>query len=97
MIVAPPDSGTALPSHEVLGELFLEMKRPQEALREFEAALRRTPGRLRSLHGLAKASALAGNRPAAETYYKALLEHLSHADADLPELAEARQYLMSRE
>ena len=91
--LAPPDSGSALPSREMLGELLIEMQRPQEAIREFEAALRRAPGRLRSLDGLARAAVLSGDRAAAEARYQALLKLLSDADPDLPQINQARQYL----
>jgi tetratricopeptide (TPR) repeat protein len=40
------------PVHELLGDLLLERGRRAEAAAEFEAALRRAPGRLRSLRGL---------------------------------------------
>jgi len=40
------------PSHELLGETYLQLNRPAEARREFERALELAPGRLRSLRGL---------------------------------------------
>jgi hypothetical protein len=43
------------PVHELLGCLLLERGRRAEAAVEFEAALQRAPGRLRSLEGLASA------------------------------------------
>jgi len=45
------------PAHELLGRVLLERGRRAEAALEFEAALRRAPGRLRSLQGLASARA----------------------------------------
>jgi tetratricopeptide (TPR) repeat protein len=50
------------PSHELLGEVLLDLGRRAEATREFEAALRRTPGRAAVLRGLERARA-AGGRP----------------------------------
>lgn len=52
---APPDAGTGLPAHEFLGEALLQLGRRADAAREFEAALKKTPGRRRSLDGLARA------------------------------------------
>lgn len=52
---APPDAGTGLPAHEFLAEVLLQLGRPAEAVKEFEAALEKTPGRRRSLEGLARA------------------------------------------
>jgi tetratricopeptide (TPR) repeat protein len=43
------------PVHELLGRILLERGRHAEAAAEFEAALRRAPGRLRSAQGLASA------------------------------------------
>jgi hypothetical protein len=54
---APPDAGTGLPAHEFLGEALLQFGRRAEAAREFEAALKKTPGRRRSVEGLARAKA----------------------------------------
>ncbi len=52
---APPDSGAGLPAHEFLGEALLQLERRTEAAHEFEIALEKTPGRKRSIDGLARA------------------------------------------
>jgi predicted Zn-dependent protease len=54
---APPDAGTGLPAHEFFGEALLQLGRRADAVREFEAALKKTPGRRRSFEGLARAKA----------------------------------------
>ena len=41
--------GPLVPARETLGELLLDLQRPTEALKEFEAALTREPNRFRSL------------------------------------------------
>ncbi len=46
------------PAHELLGKVLLDLGRNEEAAREFERALARAPGRLRSLEGLAQARAV---------------------------------------
>jgi tetratricopeptide (TPR) repeat protein len=61
------------PMRELLGELLLEAGRPRDALREFEASLRLTPNRFRSLAGAGDAAARAGNRRASASYYRKLL------------------------
>ena len=91
-----PDSGTAVPSRELLGEVLLDLKRPQDAIREFELALRAVPGRLRSVHGLARATAARGDLPNAQIRHRELLTLLADADGNLPEVAEARKYLNQR-
>jgi hypothetical protein len=48
---------------------------------------------LYSVYGLAKSSALAGDRATAEAQFKLLSQLLADADPGLPEAAEAKQYL----
>jgi tetratricopeptide (TPR) repeat protein len=68
------------PTHEVLGEIYLQLGRPVEAQREFERALAMAPKRLRSLLGLAKAAAAAGNQRVAEMAIAELRRMLGRAD-----------------
>jgi len=79
------------PAPELLGEVLLEAGRPREALDSFNQALRRNANRSRSVLGLARASAALGQTAAARRHYRALLANFDHADADLPELKEARR------
>ena len=53
-IVTP---GRLLPARELLGDMLLELKRPAEALKEYEASQLREPNRYRGLYGAAKAAA----------------------------------------
>jgi len=82
--------GPLAPARELLAELLLELKRPAEALKEFEATLTKEPNRFRSLYGAAEAAKLAGDRHTAQTYFQKLLK--ASARGDKPgrqELAEA--------
>lgn len=90
---APPDSGTGLPAHEVLGEMLLELGRHDEARQHFSKALERTPNRLHSLLGLARAAAAGGDTAGAAEAYAGIVELLSGADAGIAAIAEARAYL----
>ena len=81
------------PSHELFGEILLRAGQPKEAAEKFQVALLRQPNRARSLIGLARASAQSGDKPTAVATYRKLLEQWKEADADLPELREARDYL----
>jgi len=82
--------GPLAPARELLAELFLELKRPTEALKEFEATLTKEPNRFRSLYGAAEAAKLAGDRHSAQTYFQKLLEVAAQGDKPgRPELAEA--------
>ena len=58
-IVTP---GRLLPARELLADMLLELKRPAEALKEYEASQLREPNRYRGLYGAAQAAALSGNR-----------------------------------
>ncbi|HEX6184462.1 MAG TPA: hypothetical protein VFZ44_11320 [Pyrinomonadaceae bacterium] len=89
----PVTPGAILPAREQLGELLLELKQPAEALREFETSLQSTPNRFNGLYGAARAALLAGNGKRAEGYYKQLVALCRHADADRPEVAEAKAFL----
>jgi tetratricopeptide (TPR) repeat protein len=51
----PVTPGAIVPAREQLGDLLLELNRPQEALPEFDRALAMTPKRLGSLQGKARA------------------------------------------
>jgi tetratricopeptide (TPR) repeat protein len=75
----------------MLGELLLELKQPAEALKEFEATLRREPNRFRAVYGAARAASLSGNRERARSYFAQLVKMCEGADAPVRrELVEAR-------
>jgi len=82
--------GPLAPARELLAELLLELKRPTEALKEFEATLTKEPNRFRSLYGAAEAAKLAGDRHTARAYFQKLLEVAAQGDKPgRRELAEA--------
>jgi len=72
--------GPLAPARELLAELLLELKRPTEALKEFEATLTKEPNRFRSLYGAAEAAKLAGDRHTARAYFQKLLEVAARGD-----------------
>jgi tetratricopeptide (TPR) repeat protein len=75
---------TIKPPHELLGELLLGMGRAEEARREFEAALARTPRRPLAVLGLMESQAATG-RAADAAASRSLLRTLwEKADAGLP-------------
>ncbi len=83
--------GPLTPARELLGELLLELKRPSEALKEFETTLTKEPNRFRSLYGAAESAKLAGDRQTAQKYFRQLLKVADRADQPgRPELVEAR-------
>ena len=72
--------GPLAPARELLGEMLLEMNEPAQALEQFEATLKKEPGRFRALNGAAHAAQLSGNRDASQRYSRELLKVCSHAD-----------------
>ncbi|MDP9176269.1 MAG: hypothetical protein M3O61_01175 [Gemmatimonadota bacterium] len=60
------------PTHELLGEMLLQIGRPEEAQMEFRRALTLAPKRARSLLGLAQASVAAGDKASASEAYSTL-------------------------
>jgi tetratricopeptide (TPR) repeat protein len=82
----------AMPAREMLGDLLLELKRPSDAMVEYQAALENSPNRFDSLYGAAHAAELAGDAAAANSYYAKLME-ISAPAADRTELTEARSYV----
>lgn len=83
--------GPIKPARELLGEMLMQMKRPAEALAEFEATLTKEPRRFRATYGAARAAAAAGDREKAARYSASLLEIAARADQPgRKELAEAR-------
>ncbi len=83
--------GPLAPARELLGEMLLEMNDPIQALAEFEATLKKEPGRFRSLHGAARAAKLNGNHDLSQKYFRELLTICQHADnPGRPEIVEAK-------
>ncbi len=89
----PVTPGALYPSQEALGDLLLELERPQEALSAYEGSLATWPGRFNSLVGAARAARAAGLDDKAHDHYRALLEVSAGADSSRPALAEARRFL----
>ena len=93
--MSPPSGPPTLikPSHELYGEILLRAQRTKEAAEQFRHCLLRQPNRARSLLGLARAEAQAGNREEARSIYSKLLKQWQQADDNLVEIKEARGYL----
>ncbi len=81
--------GRVLPVHEQLGDMLMELGRPEEALVEYETSLQHASRRFNSLYGAARAARAAGATEVAEAYYRELLE-LADPESPRVELAEAR-------
>jgi tetratricopeptide (TPR) repeat protein len=87
-VVAP-----VLPAQEQLGDLFLELNQPQEALAAFEASMVSTPNRFNGLYGAAQAAERMGDATKAKNYYARLVENCKDGGSDRPELMSAKTFL----
>jgi len=83
--------GALTPAREMLGQLLLLQKRPEEALVAFQSVLHLAPKRFNALYGAASAAESAGNASVAREYFQELLA-VSVGD-ERPELATARKKL----
>jgi tetratricopeptide (TPR) repeat protein len=86
--------GRLVPARELLGDMLLELKRPAEALKEYEASQLREPNRYRGLYGAGQAAAQSGNRDKARHYFSKLIELAGSGDPRA-EMEKARRYLAS--
>jgi tetratricopeptide (TPR) repeat protein len=85
-----------IPANELSGNLLLELNRPAEASTYFEKALQRTPNRPKAIFGLARAAQALGDEETAKRYEE-FLTVWKTADPGLPELAQAREFLHTRQ
>ena len=86
--------GPLAPAHELLGEMLLEANQPANALKEFEASLKKEPNRFRSVYGAGRAAEAAGDRTKARSYYSQLVKICERGDRNArTDLEHARQYI----
>jgi predicted Zn-dependent protease len=81
------------PSHELFGEILLNLNRPAEAVQQFELALKRVPRRASSLLGLARAASRASETKTAHQAYAELNRMWHNADSELSALQEVKKMM----
>ena len=89
-----PEQGLA--AREMLADLLLELKRPQEALENYELDLKLNPNRFDALYGAAQAAEMAGKSREADTYYAQLVKACAGSDSSRPELSRAKALLAEK-
>ncbi len=89
----PVTPGAVLPARELLGDMYMELGKPNEALAAFEATLKLSPNRFRSTYGAARAAKLSGNNQKAGLYYAKLLALNGRSDSERPQVKEAREFI----
>jgi hypothetical protein len=86
--------GPLAPARELLGEMLLETHQPALALEQFEATLKKEPGRFRALYGAGHAAQLAGRAEVSRGYFRELVRTCEHGDRPgRPELLDAEKAL----
>jgi len=76
--------GPLLPAREILALALLQKGDAADALREFEAVLRKEPGRLRALAGVTVAAERVGDAAKARDYADQVSLQTAKADVGLP-------------
>jgi tetratricopeptide (TPR) repeat protein len=89
------EEALSIPAREMLGDLFLDLKQPSEALTAYQAALKISPKRFDALYGAARAAEAAGNAQEAREYYTQLAR-IAAPGADRPELQEVKVNLAEK-
>jgi len=86
----------SIPAREMLADMLLEAKRPQQALAEFQTDLKLNPNRFNALYGAARAADAAKQYDSAEEYYALLLKICDGSHSTRPELSVASEALQAR-
>jgi hypothetical protein len=83
--------GPLAPAREMLGEMLLQLKQPNDALVQFKKTMAKEPNRFRGLAGAAAAAEQSGDPAAARAYRRRLAEICAKGDTPgRPELQAAR-------
>ena len=89
----PITPGDVLPAIELLGDMFLELGRNEEALAAFQENLERHPNRFNGIYGAAIAAKNSGNKELATEYFKSLLVLVEKLNTERFEVEEAKVYI----
>ncbi len=90
------DEPRTIPAREMLADLLLEVKRPQQALLEYETDLKLNPNRFNGLFGAAQAAEETGKQSEANEYYALLLKDCEGGSSTRPELSHAKELLAKK-
>ena len=85
-----------IPTREMMADMLLEAKRPQQALAEYQVDLKFSPNRFNGLYGAARAAEAAGKQTEANEYYALLLKDCAGSTSTRPELSRAKEFLAKK-
>lgn len=89
----PVTPGELIPARELLGDMLLQMNKPDEALKSYEADLQRHRNRFNGIYGAAFAAEKSNNFEKANIYYQLLTSIANSPHSNRPELETARLFL----
>ena len=87
----PVSPGELYPAIELLGDMLMELNRPEEALAAYEKSLESRPNRFNALYNAAKAAEKMGNKEKAKEYYTKLIALKGEVPTKRAEYAEAEK------
>ena len=85
--------GEIIPADELLGDLYLALNKPKEALASYKLNLELRPFRFNGIYGAAKAAEKLEDIKLARYYYNQLIELTSDVNSSRPEINEAKDFL----
>jgi tetratricopeptide (TPR) repeat protein len=85
------ESSQGVPTHEMIGDMLMQAKRPEQALAQYEMTLKTNPGRFNALYGAATASAALGKNDKARDYYAQIVKNCADSKSERAELKHARE------
>jgi hypothetical protein len=85
-----------IPAREMIADMLMEAKRPQQALAEYQTDLKLHPNRFDGLYGAARAAEAAGKNNDAAEYYALLLKVCDGSVSTRPELSRARKLVAQK-
>jgi tetratricopeptide (TPR) repeat protein len=90
------DEPEGIPAREMIADILMEAKRPQQALAEYQTDLKLNPNRFDGLYGAAQAAEASGKQNDANEYYALLLKVCDGSNSIRPELTRARELVAQK-
>jgi tetratricopeptide (TPR) repeat protein len=85
-----------IPAREMIADILMEAKRPQQAMAEYQTDLKLNPNRFDGLYGAARAAEASGKPADASEYYALLLKVCDGSNSTRPELSQARKLVAQK-
>ena len=90
---APVTPGEIIPAYELLGDLYLALNKPKQALEAYKLNLKGHPFRFNGIYGAAKAAEKLNDIKLALYYFNQLVKLSAETNSSRPEISEAKYFL----